>query len=113
MMTRRSRPQSRPHSRPQPGPMRRRSRMPALEWMRQAGCQEHPGLPWIGPPHDDWSQLPDPITDVARMRQICDACPVQAACEAFVQDAEVTAGFWAGRWRRDRNDMPRRGRRAA
>lgn len=87
--------------------------VPGLGWMREAACHDEPGLPWIGPPHDDWSLLTDPITDSARMRQICDRCPVRTACEAFVEEADVTAGFWAGRWRRDRRDMPRRGRRAA
>ncbi|GAB3920228.1 hypothetical protein GCM10011575_44080 [Microlunatus endophyticus] len=83
------------------------------QWMGQAACVEHPSLPWIGPDHDDWDHWADPITDVARMRQICDDCPVRAACETYVTQADVTAGFWAGRWRRDRRSMPHTGRRAA
>lgn len=82
-------------------------------WMREAACQDAPELPWIGPPGNDWQQRPNPRADWARMAEICHHCPVRAECETYVRDDQVTAGFWAGRWRQDRHDMPRQGRRAA
>ena len=33
------------------------------------------------------------------MRTVCDACPVERECAAFVQTEGIVSGFWAGRAR--------------
>ena len=58
-----------------------------------ARCAGWPDLPWTG---DSWRTSPD---DTAVMRALCHSCPVVHACAAYADDAEVTGGFWAGRFR--------------
>lgn len=69
---------------------------PSADWMTEALCatQAYRALPWAA---DGVGQV---RTAAPRMRQVCDSCPVRQACERFVIDAGVSAGFWAGRWQR-------------
>jgi hypothetical protein len=60
-------------------------------WMREAACTRHPGLPWTENPIRVTPQQVD------RMRAVCVSCPVLDRCEAFIDEARVTAGLWAGR----------------
>lgn len=66
-------------------------------WMRDAACVDIPGLPWIENPN----HIPAVLAEV--MAQTCAACPVLTRCEEFVEEAAVTAGFWAGRSRAGKN----------
>ena len=69
-------------------------------WMRDASCARIPGLPWT-----DSGKLPPLLVDL--MAQTCAACPVLGECEEFVDRAEVTAGWWAGASRNDRQPWDR------
>ena len=60
------------------------------EWMADAACARLPGLPWI----DNPSRVP--VFTRGLMREVCASCPVLARCREFVDEAEVTAGYWAG-----------------
>lgn len=60
-------------------------------WMARGACVEHPGLPWT----DTLNHVPEVLVEV--MRDLCDGCLVRDECAAFVIEAEVTTGWWAGR----------------
>jgi hypothetical protein len=60
-------------------------------WMAQAACVGHTALPWIR----DLSREHKLLVDI--MRDLCEACPVRKRCAAYVVEAEITAGWWAGR----------------
>lgn len=60
------------------------------EWMADASCTNVPGLPWIQNPR----RVPDFLVEM--MAEVCASCPVLNACEAFAEQAHITAGFWAG-----------------
>lgn len=64
-------------------------------WMTQAACRTHTDLPWTA----DGFTHPRVTGVAARMRAVCDSCPVRRECEAYVDRAGVTGGFWAGSWR--------------
>jgi len=74
-----------------------RMRTLETEWMADAACAQIPGLPWIESPR----RVPDLV--VALMGEVCAGCPVLDRCAAFVEEAHVTAGFWAGRSRNHLN----------
>jgi hypothetical protein len=59
-------------------------------WMARAACTSMPGLPWTTGLHGV------PRVLVTIMRETCAACPVLAECAQYVEDARVTAGWWAG-----------------
>lgn len=63
-------------------------------WMADALCARFWGMPWTE------SRIPALMAEL--MTETCAACPVRDACERFVQDAEITAGWWAGASRNDR-----------
>lgn len=66
-------------------------------WMADAGCVQIPGLPWI----DNPQRTPHFVRGL--MAEVCAACPVLERCESFVEEAGITAGFWAGRLRSRRH----------
>jgi hypothetical protein len=69
-------------------------RAPA-DWMSQAACADPSAsyLPWTADGEDV------PVDSVSAMAEVCDSCPVRKACAEFTRPAELTAGFWAGRYR--------------
>jgi hypothetical protein len=70
------------------------SAIAGLGWTDEAACVDVPELPWIGPRR---GQPLDPA-ELEQMIQTCEACPVLDQCRRYVDQAEVTAGFWAGGW---------------
>lgn len=68
---------------------------PPTGWMAQAACRDRPELPWT----HDVDALPRVKGVAARMRAVCNGCPVRAECADFAVTTEATGGFWAGRWR--------------
>lgn len=59
------------------------------EWMRRARCAE-----------PDCSDLdPFELGDAAALVEVCDRCPVRAACGAFADEHQIRDGVWGGRWR--------------
>lgn len=62
----------------------------AHDWMVDAWCARVPNLPWL----TDTAQLPRWL--VGQMAAICRACPVRIQCATYVDQADVTGGFWAG-----------------
>lgn len=60
----------------------------ALAWQVLAACAPRADLPWTAEQVGPW--------EAETMRGICAACPVLAECAAYVQTAEVSAGWWAG-----------------
>ena len=65
------------------------------EWMVDASCARFWGMPWT-----ETGRVPALMAEL--MAETCAACPVLEVCERFVQDAEITAGWWAGSSRNDR-----------
>ena len=63
------------------------------EWMRDAACRRIPDLPWTA----DKGTAPVVLGEL--MADVCAMCPVRDACAAFVVEADVTGGYWAGRHR--------------
>ncbi|MFC7596407.1 WhiB family transcriptional regulator [Terrabacter sp. GCM10028922] len=61
-----------------------------MPWQSLGSCGARTDLPWIGEPEEvgPW--------DAESMRSVCRACPVLAECAAYVDDANVCAGWWAG-----------------
>src|SRR5690349_15507674 len=59
-------------------------------WMADATCARVPMLPWI----EDRRRVPKVVLEV--MAGVCLRCPVWERCNGFVDEAEITAGFWAG-----------------
>lgn len=66
-------------------------------WMTDAACTTMPGLPWI----ENHKRVPRVLVEL--MAQTCRTCPVLDQCEEFVDQAHITAGWWAGSNRNDRN----------
>jgi hypothetical protein len=64
--------------------------MSTPDWMSDAACARIPHLPWTTDTH----RAPDVLVDI--MREVCAACPVAAACAAYVDTASITGGWWAG-----------------
>lgn len=64
-----------------------------VEWMNDALCGRNPHLGWLNDPHLAG------LGEEATMSVICARCPVLADCEAYVEAAEITGGFWAGHHR--------------
>jgi WhiB family transcriptional regulator, redox-sensing transcriptional regulator len=69
----------------------------SLGWASAGLCHQpdHAGLPWV----DDACTVT--TRDTARMTRVCRVCPVRAACGTYADQADVTAGFWAGAWHTD------------
>jgi len=61
-----------------------------VPWQSLGSCGARTDLPWIGEPEEigPW--------DAELMRSVCRACPVLDDCAAYVDDADVCAGWWAG-----------------
>ena len=61
-----------------------------LAWQTFAACGARADLPWTAEPGHvgPW--------DAETMRAICAGCPVLTECTAYVQRADVRAGWWAG-----------------
>jgi len=70
------------------------------EWMAEATCRRRATLPWL----EDRPERVSPL-NLRRMAAACASCPVFDFCEAFVDEAGVTAGFWAGKVRQDEEDQ--------
>ncbi|QDP95152.1 hypothetical protein FOE78_03785 [Microlunatus elymi] len=68
--------------------------MTGLGWTNEAACVDRPGLPWIGARRGHSLDQ----ADLDQMIRTCAGCPVIDACRDYVQEAEVTGGFWAGAW---------------
>jgi len=66
-------------------------------WMRDAACATAPGLPWTENP----KRVPTVLLEL--MAETCRTCPALDRCEGFVQEARVTAGWWAGASQNHRN----------
>ncbi len=60
-------------------------------WMVDAACIGHAALPWTENP----TRVPGVLVDL--MADVCASCPVRRECAAYVVDARITAGWWAGR----------------
>jgi hypothetical protein len=62
----------------------------AAAWLSLAACTARPELPWTADPDGvgPW--------DAESMRDVCWSCPVRVECAAYVVEAEVDAGWWAG-----------------
>lgn len=60
-------------------------------WMAPGACVGHSALPWT----ENLSHVPEILIDI--MRNLCAGCPVRDQCAAFAVEAEITAGWWAGR----------------
>ncbi len=64
-----------------------------LNWMDDALCAVNLHLGWLKEPHVVG------LGEEATMSVTCSRCPVLADCEAYVEEAEITGGFWAGHHR--------------
>ena len=64
-----------------------------VDWMNEALCARNLHLGWLKEPHVVG------LGEEATMSVICSRCPVLAECEAYVQAADITGGFWAGHHR--------------
>ena len=62
-------------------------------WMDAAACRARPDLPWISEPEDVG------LGEEAAMANVCEHCPVRAACDRYADQANITGGFWAGHHR--------------
>ena len=68
-------------------------------WMADSACAAMPGLPWI----DCSSRVPPFVVEL--MAEACAHCPVLARCAAFVEEAGITAGYWAGQSQEHRSQL--------
>ena len=59
-------------------------------WVRAALCRRFSHLPWL----NDASDVSE--AQAAAMRTVCEACPVERECSAFVRSEHIVSGFWAG-----------------
>ena len=59
-------------------------------WVRAALCRRFSHLPWL----NDASDVSE--THAAAMRTVCEVCPVERECSAFVRSENIVSGFWAG-----------------
>jgi len=59
-------------------------------WMRDAACVDRPTCQWTTD-----TDRPRLVQARARSR-VCGGCPVRNHCAAYVVEAGVTGGFWAG-----------------
>jgi len=57
-------------------------------WMDNSACAARPDLPWL----DDDAGLKASST----MAGVCRDCAVLDGCAAYVRDAGIVGGFWAG-----------------
>lgn len=64
------------------------------DWIASAGCVvQRPDLPWTG----EWFEAT--LGQLAAMSRTCHTCPVIGQCAERADRLQVTAGFWAGRYR--------------
>ena len=59
-------------------------------WVRAALCRRFSHLPWL----NDASDVTEAQAEA--MRTVCEACPVERECSAFVRSEHIVSGFWAG-----------------
>jgi Transcription factor WhiB len=66
-------------------------------WMKDALCAkpEYRDLPWF---FSDKLGKTTQKKHRQHLKQVCNACPVQAECAHFANKAGVNAGVWAGRY---------------
>lgn len=76
-----------------------RQAMGGVVWQALGACGARSDLPWTAEPEHltPW--------DAETMRVLCARCPVLTDCAAYVEEAHVTAGWWAGT-HRDPNYVP-------
>ncbi|MDP9443756.1 MAG: WhiB family transcriptional regulator [Actinomycetota bacterium] len=69
------------------------------EWKLQSSCSKVADLPRIAERGD--------VTEPARiaMAAVCETCPVLLDCRLYAARHAITAGFWAGRFRSDADDI--------
>lgn len=71
------------------------------EWRSEARCAlpEYRLLPWFPPTGVASSREArrNRAAVMLRLRAVCRACPVQAECRQFAEDAHVSSGVWAGK----------------
>src|SRR5829696_205053 len=62
----------------------------AVAWQSLGSCGARTDLPWIAEPEQigPW--------EAESMRAFCKGCPVLADCAAYVEQAQPSAGWWAG-----------------
>jgi|JI102314A2RNA_FD_contig_31_9505283_length_2105_multi_3_in_0_out_0_2 hypothetical protein len=62
----------------------------SVSWQALGSCGARAELPWTAEPDQvgPW--------DAESMRSLCRACPARAECAAYVAQADVCAGWWAG-----------------
>lgn len=60
-------------------------------WMPQAACVARADLPWTT------DTLLSTRALVRAMERVCGGCSVRNHCAAYVVEANITGGFWAGR----------------
>lgn len=60
------------------------------EWRLSAMCLIFYDLPWIEEPSARTRN------DEALMARVCASCPVRETCLAYVEEHQISAGFWAG-----------------
>jgi hypothetical protein len=65
----------------------------SVDWMNDALCARNAHLGWLNDPEFVG------LGEEATMSVICSRCPVLTACEAYVDAAGITGGFWAGHHR--------------
>jgi hypothetical protein len=59
-------------------------------WVRAALCRRFSHLPWL----NDASDVTEAQAEA--MRTVCQACPAEHECSAFVRSEGIESGFWAG-----------------
>jgi hypothetical protein len=62
----------------------------STRWTRAALCRRFSHLPWLANAGDMTG------AQVESMRTVCEACPVERECAAFVRAEGIDSGFWAG-----------------
>ena len=63
-------------------------------WRDRALCRTLPDLPWTAEP------ATASLDELMVMEAVCGACPVCFECLEYAGCHDVTAGFWAGAFRR-------------
>jgi hypothetical protein len=63
----------------------------SARWFRAALCRRFSHLPWFA---DAGDMTP---AQIESMQTVCEACPVERECAAFVRAEGIDSGFWAGR----------------
>lgn len=77
-----------------------------MSWYDQAACAGRTDIDWFpefrGDRSGEWR------SNLARAREVCDACPVSAECITAARLDPNTAGIWAGTTESQRRRSPER-----